>query len=76
MMKTQGLNTKIITKKPKSARNCESRASYRGPFDSVAASPTEAPTPLRVTLLFEFHVLNIFDQTAQKLRAQAAEFFH
>jgi len=25
MMKTQGLNTKIITKKPKSARNCESR---------------------------------------------------
>src|SRR5713226_2948575 len=26
MMKTQGLNTKIITKKPKSARNCESRA--------------------------------------------------
>src|SRR6266404_9060080 len=27
MMKTQDLNTKIITKKPKSARNCESRAS-------------------------------------------------
>src|SRR5258707_5673107 len=27
MMKTQGLNTKIITKKPKSARNCESRVS-------------------------------------------------
>src|SRR6267143_1207037 len=26
MMKTQDLNTKIITKKPKSARNCESRA--------------------------------------------------
>src|SRR6266478_409232 len=29
MMKTQGLNTKIITKKPKSARNCESRAKFR-----------------------------------------------
>ncbi len=29
MMKTQDLNTKIITKKPKSARNCESRASIR-----------------------------------------------
>src|SRR5713226_1329250 len=28
MMKTQGLNTKIITKKPKSARNCESRVSW------------------------------------------------
>jgi len=27
MMKAQDLNTKIITKKPKSARNCESRAS-------------------------------------------------
>ena len=26
MMKTQDLNTKIITKKPKNARNCESRA--------------------------------------------------
>jgi hypothetical protein len=47
-----------------------------GPFDSVAVSPNEAATLLRVTLLFEFHVLNIFDQTAQKLRAQAAEFFH
>src|SRR6267143_4831640 len=30
MMKTQGLNTKIITKKPKSARNCESRVSFDG----------------------------------------------
>jgi len=28
MMKTQDLNTKIITKKPKSARNCESRVKY------------------------------------------------
>ena len=33
MMKTQDLNTKIITKKPKNARNCESRAS-RGHQDA------------------------------------------
>ena len=51
-------------------------SSLLGPFDSAAVSPTEAAPPLGVTLLFEFHVLNIFDQTAQKLRAQAAEFFH
>src|SRR6266478_1809791 len=34
MMKTQGLNTKIITKKPKSARNCESRANVHVAFKS------------------------------------------
>jgi hypothetical protein len=28
LMKTQDLNTKIITKKPKNARNCESRARF------------------------------------------------
>jgi len=28
MMKAQDLNTKIITKKPKSARNCESRVNH------------------------------------------------
>ncbi len=30
IMKTQDLNTKIITKKPKNARNCESRVRYVG----------------------------------------------
>jgi hypothetical protein len=28
LLKTQDLNTKIITKKPKNARNCESRVRY------------------------------------------------
>jgi hypothetical protein len=35
LLKTQDLNTKIITKKPKNARNCESRANLlhcRAPF--------------------------------------------
>jgi hypothetical protein len=62
--------------RPTNPSRREHPSSYREPFDSVAASPTEAATPLRGTLLFEFHMLNIFDQTAQKLRAQAAEFFH
>jgi hypothetical protein len=35
LMKTQDLNTKIITKKPKNARNCESRASW-GPMSQIA----------------------------------------
>src|SRR5713101_4580754 len=51
MMKTQGLNTKIITKKPKSARNCESRvrvdgqASQRGPALSATGSDSANSAP-------------------------------
>src|SRR5216684_8361872 len=52
MMKTQGLNTKIITKKPKSARNCESRASIPAP-----TKPRTTPllVPLRAS---KFHRLD------------------
>jgi hypothetical protein len=37
LMKTQDLNTKIITKKPKNARNCESRASQRAQIKAEIA---------------------------------------
>jgi len=63
IMKTQDLNTKIITKKPKSARNCESRVRFGwqptigapnwgthknlGQRDLAACSKHEAVTPIR-----------------------------
>jgi hypothetical protein len=39
MMKTQDLNTKIITKKPENARNCESRASSYNKKVKAALDP-------------------------------------